>query len=231
MQRKGTNMDYVLEINNMSFVKNRGLLRKKKLKLEDITMALPYGYLCGIAGENGAGKSTLLEAILDNDARYCGEIRVCGEDLRMNQARLNQKIAYIREERMFFNEKSAVENARILSVLYEEFHMDIFEQTLAKMEVAKTKKLCSMSRGEFMRFQLAFSMAQKPALYLMDEVTAGMDPVFKRDFFRMLHEVIADESASVVMITHIEEELTKQMDYVGVMKEGHLISFRENDAL
>ena len=78
-----------------------------------------------------------------------------------------------------------------------------------------------------MRFQMAYAMAHRPVLYLLDEVTAGMDPVFRIDFFRVLQQVIAEEQASVLMTSHIEEELGRKMDYIGVLENGKLISFEE----
>lgn len=79
-----------------------------------------------------------------------------------------------------------------------------------------------------MKFQMAFAMAHKPAIYLLDEVTAGMDPVFRIDFFRMLHKVIEDEGASVLMTSHIESEMEQKMDYLGVLEEGRLVEFGES---
>lgn len=221
-------MESVLKMTNVSYTRSKGIIKKKKFTVEDINIELPYGYICGITGENGAGKTTLLEAIVDSKANYTGQISVCGMDLKENHVRLNQKIAYLSEDRKFFNERSAIQNAQMLSILYEEFDMEIFKSALDKMKLPQSRNVFEMSRGEFMKFQLAFAMAQKPALYIMDEVTAGMDPVFKVDFFRMVHEIIEDESASVIMITHIEEEITKQMDYIGVMEQGRLVSYKEN---
>ena len=224
-------MNSVIKLDNVSYTKSKGLLKKNTFSIKNISFELTYGFICAITGENGAGKSTLLEAIYDNECKYQGSINICGKDLKLNHTSLNQKIAYISEDREFFYERSAIQNAELLSILYDEFDIKIFTEALNKMELPKNKSLFTMSRGEFMRFQLAFSMAQKPALYLMDEVTAGMDPVFRIDFFKMLHEIIADESASVLIVTHIEDEITKQMDYVGIMKQGELISFKENLAL
>ena len=78
-----------------------------------------------------------------------------------------------------------------------------------------------------MKFQMAFAMAHKPSIYLLDEVTAGMDPVFRIDFFKILHEVIAEEKASVLMTSHIQEEIKMKMDYVGIMEQGKMVSFGE----
>jgi len=71
-------------------------------------------------------------------------------------------------------------------------------------------------------------MAHKPEIYLLDEVTAGMDPVFRMDFFKILQDVIRDEKASVIMTSHIESEMERKTDYVGIMEEGQLINFGES---
>lgn len=79
-----------------------------------------------------------------------------------------------------------------------------------------------------MKFQMAFAMGHKPVIYLLDEVTAGMDPVFRIDFFKILHKVIEDESASILMTSHIESEMEQKMDYLGVLEKGKLIKFGES---
>jgi ABC-2 type transport system ATP-binding protein len=85
-----------------------------------------------------------------------------------------------------------------------------------------------MSRGEYMKFQTAYAMAHHPVLYLLDEVTAGMDPVFRIDYFKLLQSLIEEENASVLMISHIQEEMERKMDYLGIMEEGRLVSWKEN---
>jgi ABC-2 type transport system ATP-binding protein len=85
-----------------------------------------------------------------------------------------------------------------------------------------------MSRGERMKFQMAFAMGHKPCIYLLDEVTAGMDPVFRMDFFKIFHKVIEDESASVLMTSHIESEMEHKMDYLGILENGKLVKFGES---
>ena len=79
-----------------------------------------------------------------------------------------------------------------------------------------------------MGVRVAWHCAENPSLYLLDEVTAGMDPVFRIEFFRLLQEVIAEEKASILMTSHIEEEMHRKMDYIGILEQGRLISFGES---
>ncbi len=202
-------------------------LGKKKFVLEDVSFSLPKGFMMGVSGANGAGKTTLVDYIINPNKLYEGEILINGEEIHTNHTRLREKIAWVSEDNSFLEARTAKQNAELLGSLYENFDMKIFYQALQKMGMTPGNNLRNMSRGERMRFQLAFAMAHKPVLYVLDEVTAGMDPVFRIDFFRIIREVM-EEEVSVLMVTHIEEELDKKMDYIGVMENGRMVEFYEN---
>lgn len=196
--------------------------------LRDINFSLPAGYIMGLAGKNGAGKTTLIDYIMNPKQRYSGTIRINGVDIRENHVQMKNKIGFISDENKFLNKRTAIQNAEILGSLYEEWDMEIFKSAMKQMGLSVGAMVGKMSRGELMRFQMAFAMAHKPALYLLDEVTAGMDPVFRIDFFRMLQEVIKTEEASILMTSHIQSEIGQKTDYVGILEEGRLKAFGES---
>ena len=200
----------------------------KKFHLEDIHFSLPAGYIMGLAGKNGAGKTTLIDYIMNPKVRYTGTIRIDGNDIRKNLIKTRNQVGFVSEENRFLKERSALQNAEILGPLYEVWDMELFREALKKMDLSSTRVVGKMSRGELMKFQMAFAMAHKPVLYLLDEVTVGMDPVFRIDFFKMLQEVIRTEEASVLMTSHIQTEIGQKMDYVGIMEAGRLIQFGES---
>ena len=200
----------------------------KKFHLEDIHFSLPAGYIMGLAGKNGAGKTTLIDYIMNPKVRYTGTIRIDGADIRKNLITTRNQVGFVSEENRFLKERSALQNAEILGPLYEVWDMELFREALNKMDLSSTRVVGKMSRGELMKFQMAFAMAHKPVLYLLDEVTVGMDPVFRIDFFKMLQEVIRTEEASVLMTSHIQTEIGQKMDYVGIMEAGRLIQFGES---
>ena len=200
----------------------------KKFHLEDIHFSLPAGYIMGLAGKNGAGKTTLIDYIMNPKVCYTGTIRIDGADIRKNLIKTRNQVGFVSEENRFLKERSALQNAEILGPLYEVWDMELFREALNKMDLSSTRVVGKMSRGELMKFQMAFAMAHKPVLYLLDEVTVGMDPVFRIDFFKMLQEVIRTEEASVLMTSHIQTEIGQKMDYVGIMEAGRLIQFGES---
>ncbi|MBE5888336.1 MAG: ABC transporter ATP-binding protein [Lachnospiraceae bacterium] len=197
----------------------------KKYALQDINFSLEAGYIMGLAGKNGAGKSTLLDYIMNPRQQYSGEIRINGVNIRDNHRNMMNKIGFISDNNSFFLERTAEQNGEILGPLYEVWDKGMFYSAMKKMELSPKKTLGKMSRGEMFKFQTAFAMAHKPAIYLIDEATAGMDPVFRIDYFKMLQEIIADEKASIIMTSHIQDEIHRKMDYVGIMEDGRLVKF------
>lgn len=203
--------------------------KKKKFLIKNISFWVKNGYITGLIGHNGAGKTTLFHYIMDVDEKYDGIISVDGKNIRSNHSKFMNQIAYISDLPDFFQKKTAIENARLCKPLYEDFSIEIFTDEMKKMQLSLNRELQNMSRGEYLKFQMAFAMAHGTKLYLLDEVTAGMDPVFRKDFFRILKSLLLDEEVAILMSTHIEDEIVKHMDYVAELKMGELISFKSVD--
>ena len=204
--------------------------RKRKFHLKDISLELRAGYIYGLTGRNGAGKTTLMKYILDEHCRYAGKIYLDGEDIRLDHARAMNKVGYVSEDNRFFEEQTGEQNAQILGAFYDDFNMERFREAMKTMAMTKPKAYKRMSRGERLKFQLAFAIAHNPCVYLLDEVTAGMDPVFRLEFFDMLRNLIKDETCAILVTSHIDSEIEMKTDYAAVMSDGCIGMFAESGA-
>ena len=159
----------------------KALFGKGRFALQNVDFELPSGYIMGIIGENGAGKTTFFRYIMEERsiiaAALSGRNRYRGD-----HAWSMNRIGFVSEERLFLRQKSARENARMLGSFYDTFDMDQFAALMEQMDLTTARTVEKMSRGENMKFQLAFALAHKPRLLLLDEPTAGMDPIFRKDF-------------------------------------------------
>ena len=197
-------------------------------KLKNVSMTLENGYIYAVTGKNGAGKTTLFNYILTEKQRYTGSIRLSGYELARNHARAMEITGLVSEDNTFFENRTGRQNAEILGLVYDNFDMELFDKCMRKMNVSSQTTLWRMSRGERMKFQLAFAIAHHSRLYLLDEATAGMDAVFKIELFDMLRQLIAGEDCCVLMTTHDMSEIAKNTDYAAIMDNGTLGKFRES---
>lgn len=203
--------------------------RKNSFKLQNINFALPKGYIMGLIGKNGAGKTTFFDYIMDEKKKYSGELILEGKEIHEDHIQVLDQIGFVSEKNKFMDLRTARQNAAMLGLFYSAFDMDLFENIMEQLQLSTGKTIGRMSRGELVKFQLSFAASHHPKLFLLDEATAGMDPVFRIDFYKILRHLIEKEDCSVILSTHIEEEIEKQIDYVGVLEEGKFISFGESE--
>lgn len=219
--------DMIFEARHVSSLR-RGCFGKRAFRLENISFQLPRGYIMGLIGKNGAGKTSFFDCIMNEKKRYFGDMFLEGRNVHENHLETLDHTGFISEKNEFLELRTAGQNAQMLGRFYSGFDMELFRETMEQCKVSAGKTVGKMSRGELVKFQLAFAVAHRPKLYLLDEATAGMDPVFRIDFYRILHELLKSEDCCIILSTHIEEEIGKQLDYVGILEEGRLISFGEN---
>lgn len=217
----------LLEFRHVTGKKGWHTKKSRFFGLQDISFSLEGGYLLGIAGKNGAGKTTLFRYIMEPDIRYDGEILLEGEDIRKDRVKTLNRIGFVSDENEFFHKYTIGQNAELLGRFYDHWDQEKFETLIKHMDLGMGMKVDALSRGQWIRFQTAFAASHTPKLYLFDEPTAGMDPIFRKEFFRLLQELLMDGKSSAIMTTHIEEEMEWRMDWKAVLEQGRLLSFGE----
>lgn len=199
-------------------------VRKKyhSFELKDISLELKQGFILGIVGRNGAGKTTLMHSLFHPQFSDGGEIIVCGTDAVKQPIIAKKQIGILAEEVPFLYYKTLAENAELLGAFYDEFSMEEFFACLKQFGLERGRQYSELSKGMRMKFQLAFALAHKPKLLLMDEATAGLDVVFRREFFYLLQEAVEKLMLSIVIATHVTEDLDRLADYVACIEDGRL---------
>lgn len=199
----------------------------KKFSLKNISFPIHEGFITGVIGENGAGKTTLFKMLTNYEPGYTGVIEADGRNIREDWHKWMNEIGFIYDERKLFPNVSAIQNFNIFQSIYKEADADIFNFVCKEFEVPQKALVSELSRGEYIKLQIALELSHKAKLLIFDEATAGMDPVFRTDFFKMLHKLMESREISVLMSTHISEELSRHMDYVVHIENGEVVEFGE----
>ena len=192
-------------------------------KLKNINLVVPEGHITGLMGKNGAGKTTLIHYIMNGN--YNGSIFFNGDNIKDDYSGFLKNVGYISESRKLFNERTAYDNGRLLGYLNERFDVEAYEKELDRFHIPKNRFYQNLSRAEKIKWQLAFAISCHPKLYIMDEPTAGMDAVFRREFYDVLSELILDGKTSVLLTSHIEEDMRRRADFVAVLDNGELLQY------
>lgn len=209
-------MDYVLEVSNLT-------KQMDHFQLDNINIALEPGYIMGLIGPNSAGKTTLLLTILGLYRPTEGFVHICGYDMTVQEKEAKSRIGFVLDENPFFENASAKENARMYGKYYTDWNQNTFEKYCKQFELDMKRPLKKLSKGNKMRFQLAFSLSHKAKLLVFDEPNAGLDPVFRRDLLEIMCDVISEEESSILYSTHLTNELDQLADYITFLQNGKQI--------
>lgn len=201
-----------------------GLNKKyKDFLLNDISFSLPRGYICGMIGPNGAGKTTIIKLIMNLIRRDSGEIKVFGLDNITNEVEIKSKIGFVYDSPDFYSDAKLSSIKSIVAPFYTEWNDDKFAELAKSFDLPLGKKFKSLSQGMKMKFWLAIALSHNADLILLDEPTAGLDPVFRREFLEILSDIIQDENKSILFSTHITSDLDRIADYITFIMDGCLV--------
>ncbi len=193
----------------------------KDFVLKPVNFVLEAGYLTGLIGINGAGKTTLINILSGLDRKFCGDVMLDGISLKRNPSAVKQRVSLVSERITFFLDKTPLENGQILGKYFDNWSMEEFYVWMDRLEIPKGKQIYQFSKGMKMKFQLCFAMAHRTEFILMDEPTAGFDPVFRRDFLRILQDIM-EKGTGILMSTHITGDLDNIADYILLLDHGEL---------
>ena len=202
-----------------------------QFSVKDVSFTLERGYMLGLIGRNGAGKSTLLRMIMQNIPRKKGSVEIAGYDVSTHAAEAKHCIGYVGEDFYFLPKETLRENGKIFGSFYPEYEEERYLSLLSRFEVGAEKRGSQLSKGETTKAQLAFALAHKPELLLLDEPTGGLDPLVRRDFLYVLQSELVEEKMGIVFSTHITEDLDKVADYIAMMEKGRLLFFETKEEL
>ncbi|WP_059045155.1 ABC transporter ATP-binding protein [Paenibacillus rubinfantis] len=191
--------------------------------LRNLSFSVPQGYITGLIGPNGAGKSTVIKTIMGMVLLEKGRISVLGQPVTGSEGSYKQYIGYISDENIYYEYLTMEQMKRIVAPFYERWDEALFTQYMELFELPKRKKIKDCSKGMKMKFAIALALAHHPTLLIMDEPTAGLDPVFRRELLDLLAEYILDENNTILFSTHLTTDLDRVADYVTFLNRGELV--------
>jgi ABC-2 type transport system ATP-binding protein len=191
--------------------------------LQDISFALPRGFIMGLIGPNGAGKTTVIKLVLNIVRKTAGEIRLFGLDSLRHEEEVKSRTGFVLDETPFYGYLDVAGAASVIAPFYKTWDAVRFEALCREFELPLGKRVNALSRGMRMKLALAVALAHRAELILLDEPTSGLDPVFRRELLERLSGLIQDGRTSVLFSTHITSDLERVADYITFLRDGELV--------
>lgn len=217
-------MENILVVNNLC-------KEFKGFKLDNVSFALEKGAIMGFVGENGAGKTTTIKLILNAIGKSSGEIKVLGRDNVKEEVYVKSHLGYVPDEDYFIPNSTLHSHAKALKLFYENWNEEVFQKYISLWQLSLNKKISEFSKGMKTKAMLALAFAHQPKLLVLDEPTAGLDPVARIELLDILRDFVADGERSVFFSTHITSDLDKVADYITVIHKGKVLESLSIDKL
>lgn len=198
--------------------------------LKNVTFNLPKGYICGLIGENGSGKTTLLK-ILSGLYSFEGDISVFDKEFHQYECDIKQDIGVVVQDELFEKTESLMRNAKHYGKYYRNYREESLKEYLDRFHLDSKKKYGRLSKGEKLKYALAFALAHHPQLLLLDEPGANFDIEFREEFHRLLREFTSEESRSVILSTHITSDVERFADYILFLKNGEQLLYGDVETI
>lgn len=229
-------MNATLEVKNVSKYLEREVWNKNQrsiqgFSLKNFDFTIEPGYIVGMIGCNGSGKTTLIHTILGVFQPDAGKIIVDGHDRKQEAYEAKQEIAFVTDEMIFPIGMTAVDIGKCFGPCYRAFDYKKYISLCERFQIPLKKIMKKLSTGMKIKVQLAFAMARDAKLYVFDEPSAGLDPVFRRELMDYFFEIVADGDKSILLSTHLTEELDRIADYILYVEDGKQRFFMEKEEM
>lgn len=200
--------------------------RRQPLRAVDhVSLTIQPGEVYGLIGPNGSGKSTTMKALLGLVAPTSGRCSIFGKDSLKVDSR--NDVGFLPENPYFYKHLSGAETLRFYGKLCGLGGKALDERVremlaLVDLEEARDRRIGGYSKGMLQRIGLAQALIQEPRLLILDEPTAGVDPIGSRQI-RDLVMKLRERGITVFLCSHLLEQVQEVCDHVGIIFRGKLV--------
>ncbi len=208
-------------------------LRKKydEFVLDSIDWNIPKGYITGLIGPNGAGKTTTIKLILNQIEADSGQVNIFGKNHAHDEIAVKNRIGYVGEEQYFYEHRSANWTGKFVSHFFHKWDMEKYHKFLDDFQIPRKKMIRKFSKGMKVKLSMAIALSHNADLIILDEPTAGLDPVVRRDLLDLLRKIADEENKTVMISSHITDDLERISDFITYMIRGRIVKTASRDDL
>jgi len=196
----------------------------------DVDLVVNQGEIFGFLGPNGAGKTTTIRVLLDLIRPTSGTAKVFGIESSADPVSIHRRIGYLPGEWNLYDRLTGAETIRYFGNLRGGVDRAYVEELVARLDLDPSRRFREYSKGNKQKVGLICALQHKPELLILDEPTAGLDPLVQQTFNALLFEA-RNEGRSVFLSSHIISEVERTCDRVAIIREGRIVRVDTVDAV
>ena len=190
-----------------------------KQAVKDVDMVWEDGRIYALLGPNGSGKTTFMKIVAGLVKPTVGELYYNGEKIGVES---KKRVAYMSTEPFFYSYMNVKHVGKYYADFFEDFSMARYEELIARMDLKMTDKAKELSSGLAAKLKIAATLARDAQLYMLDEPLNGIDIIARESVIETIVEA-AGEGKTIVVSSHLVDELEPIVDSVVFMKQGSVI--------
>lgn len=191
----------------------------KKKAVENVSITVEEGKIYALLGPNGSGKTTLMKMIAGLVTPSSGEISFDGMEIGVET---KKRIAYMSTEPFFYAYMKIKDVGKYYQDFFEDFSMEKYNMLLDKMELDNNEKAKDLSTGMAAKLKIAATLSRNARLFMLDEPLNGIDIIAREHIINTILEA-ANEHCSIIMSSHLVDEMEKIIDNAIFIKKGTVV--------
>jgi ABC-2 type transport system ATP-binding protein len=214
----------IIEVNHLTkyYGKARGIV--------DVSFNVEEGEIFGFIGPNGAGKSTTIRLFLSLIYPTKGDAKIFGKDCIQYGPEIRQEIGYLPSEVFYYEGMKVHDLLKYSASFYKKDCTKRLGELADLMELDLKRKIDDLSYGNKKKVGIVQGLLHQPKLIILDEPTAGLDPLMQQKFFNLIREE-HKRGATVFFSSHILGEVQRMCNRVAIIKEGRIIEVQDMKTL
>jgi ABC-2 type transport system ATP-binding protein len=196
----------------------------------DVNLEVQQGEVFGFLGPNGAGKTTTIRVLLDLIRPTSGKAYVFDVESSVDPTAIHRRIGYLPGEFALYDRLTGGQTLEYFGNLRGGVDRAYQAGLIERFDLDPNRRFREYSKGNKQKVGLVVALQHRPELLLLDEPTAGLDPLVQQTFFSLLRERVAD-GGTVFLSSHILSEVERSCDRVAIIREGRLVQVDRVDAL
>lgn len=217
-------MEYSIQMQNVCKSYN-------SFAVKDISLRLPQGSIMGLIGENGSGKTTLIKLILNMITADEGSICVFGMDNEKYNKEIKSLIGYVPDDMTIFDMFLTKDVNYMMKGIYSNWNETLFYEYLERFSIPIKEPIKNFSLGTKKKLMIATALCHDAKVLLLDEPMNGLDPVVRNEMLDIYLDFIQEEDHSILLSSHITEDLEKICDYITFIQNGKMIFSKNKDLI